>query len=192
MWYYTCASCGTFIRVTGDVEEHQRLLIIHPMWEHGRKCFSEGCGGLIVGPIDTNVPEIRNDIKSLKKGCRRFLDLDPQQLFRALCGGGTPEEVEVRVEVVRAFLLSSKIIKVIAHEMMGDHRVIMDRLYLDNGTILHFAGTGAGALIYKVTKDVQASSGVGVQPETGNGVVRRAPAGADTDPEGEVPAGDDR
>ena len=141
MWHYGCATCLTVVRVIGDVEEYQRLIVGHPQWHAGRPCFIEGCHGKMSGCLPDAAAH-----------AHRFMELTPEQFFRALCGGGTPAEVDVREEQVRELFLSSKTVSVDLHTMMGDHRVILDRLHLDNGTTLHFAGTGAGALIYKVTK----------------------------------------
>jgi len=139
IWLFGCSNCGIRVSVYGDQDEIRSLILEHPNWVDGLPCFTEGCSGTF---------------KRVERSWAfsKDISLSAEQFFRALCGGGTPEEIQAASEVVVAFLLSARVVKVDARPLRNDGRTVIDRIYLDNGTVLHFSGTGAGALVYKVTR----------------------------------------
>ena len=163
MWYYVCLTCGTVVVISGSVEDHDRLFVRHQNWKKGCPCITFGCQGSLDRTLD---------IAWCVNQASRILRLSPQEFFRALCGGGTPEEVLCSPEVVRAFLLSSRIVKVDLRQEMGSDRTFIDRIYLENETVLHLGGA-AGAMVYKVTKNAKERDQVGVLSSAEDPALRR-------------------
>jgi len=78
-------------------------------------------------------------------------ELSPEEAFRALCGFGLPSELGTDLEVVQALLLSSKVIGVQLKKSSSD-RTVLENISLENGLVLHLAGSPSGAVIFKITR----------------------------------------
>lgn len=170
--YYACDSCLLVVRVTGDPESWQRLIIDHSLWRDGLPCFCDGCDDKFYKIEPHEVPAVVN---AASHSVFRTLDLTVGEFFRALCGYGLPEEIGRGPEVARALLLSSKVSDVSVRKSPSG-KAILDRLDLEDGTRLHLASSSHGPVIFKMTRrpDGRASSDLGVlQQDTEDGVIRR-------------------
>ena len=142
MYYFQCNLCHAVFEVDGHEEEIRQLVFDHVFWSNGYPCINT-CGGKLRHLTDKEKEE-----SQYHPECK----LTPKAFFRALCGLGKPSEIGCTPEVIRAFLLSSKIVDV-AVGLSNSNRVILRRLDLDNGTSLHVASSAHdGAVIYKVTR----------------------------------------
>lgn len=130
-----CESCGVAVRVVGDFLQMEKLILKHPLWKTGWPCITFGCSGQL---RETETAEL-------------VTELTPEQLFRALCGGGTPEEIKAYPALVRALLRDAKVVEIDADELVGDGRAVIRRLFLDSGFVLHLSGMPTGAFVYKIT-----------------------------------------
>lgn len=148
MKYYACDNCLLLIRVHGDPDIVQRLILEHSLWKDGLPCVSEGCGEKL--KLLTK-EEGRLSSKASDSGLIRVVDLTAEEFFNALCGYGMPDELGAQPEVVKALLLSAKVLDVEA-AMAPSGRTILSKLSLDNGTCVHLASSSYGPAVLKVTR----------------------------------------
>lgn len=170
--YYACDSCLSVIRVTGDPEAWQRLIVDHTLWQDGLPCFYDGCGDKLYKIGSEEIPAVVN---AASHNVFRTLDLTVEEFFRALCGYGLPEEVGRGPEVARALLLSSRVSDVSVRKSPSG-KAILDRLDLEDGTRLHLASSSHGPVVFKMTRrpDVEAGDDLGVlQQDTEDRVIQR-------------------
>ena len=170
--YYACDSCFLVVRVAGDPEEWQRLIVDHSLWRDGLPCFRDACEDKLYRIDMADVPAV---INATKHSVFSTLDLTVEEFFRALCGYGLPEEVGRGPEVARALLLSSRVSDVSVRKSPSG-KTILDRLDLEDGTRLHLASSSHGPVVFKMTRrpDVGAGSDLGVlQQNTEDGIIQR-------------------
>lgn len=154
MKFYGCDKCMTIVRVHGDPDSIQRLIVEHSLWKDGMPCVRSDCDAMM-GGVTNPVAE-----SALRQGWVNSLNLTAEEFFQALCGFGLPEEIGSDPEVVRALLLSAKVSDVSVHASSSG-KTVLDRVDLDNGTSLHLAPSSRGAVVFKVTRrrDVDKDNG---------------------------------
>lgn len=168
MYCFACDACLMAVIVVGDPDDIRRLITHHPMWKDGLPCVREGCLEKMY-QLDVLPDMLRSQANVLEQ-----VELTPEELFRAMGGFGLPEEIGFAPEMVRALLLSSKVVGMSADKVVSG-RVILDRLDLEDGTSLHLASSRQGPVVFKVTRRRDANEGndhVDVQPDTENDGVR--------------------
>ena len=148
MRYYACNSCLVLVKVHGDPDLIQRLIVRHSLWKDGLPCVQDGC-------LDRmhHLTEAESKVAkwSSEHDVLRVLSLSAEEFFRALCGYGLPDEIGAEPEIVQALLLSSKITGVsLFRSPLG--RSVLERLDLENGTCLHLASSRHGPVVFKVTR----------------------------------------
>jgi len=146
MVHSLCQSCLQSYRLMIVPEEIQLIKQIADETGHLAPC-PRLCGGTInlVGE-----PGIEKVIEGVR--LREPLTITGTELYRAVNGAGLPDEVNVRVEVVCAFLESCKVVGVKTETNNG--KVYLHELTLDNGVTLHLSAGIKGAEILKMTKGV--------------------------------------
>lgn len=87
-------------------------------------------------------------------GFRKVVTLGPRALWFYLNGLGLPETA-ADWRTVQKLLLENRTIRLDFDRSIGidQRRCVIKQLQLDNGKVLHFAASGAGAMIYKVTEE---------------------------------------
>lgn len=91
-------------------------------------------------------------------GTGKLLELTPKEMLDYFNGLGLPEE-QATPEIVEELLNSNKVVGADLSVVMNAGRCVVERLRLDNGKVLHFAASGDGAMIYKVTEEDDARKG---------------------------------
>lgn len=170
---YACDQCLTVVRVHGPPEDVRRLILDHSLWKDGRPCVHSSCDAKL---YELTAEESEVAVNATTPGVIRVLNLTAQEFFSAMCGYGLPDELGTSPEVVKALLLSSKIMDVSVGESPSG-RTVVYRLDLENGTSLHLASSSHGPSVFKVTRrsDVRAGNDIGVlQQDPEDRVVRDA------------------
>lgn len=78
------------------------------------------------------------------------VDLTPQEAFIAFSGAGLPGEAECSSTRVEKLLTEHPIMRVHTRHIRGTNRCTLDRLELDDGSILHLGSSVHGACVYRV------------------------------------------
>jgi len=161
---YGCRQCLSVVMIRGSLTRHKELILDHEMFKDGWPCVR--CSSKMYS-LDQEDIVCTADIKFSVK-----YELTVDEFFMALCGFGLPDELGCEPEIVRAVLLSAKIIDV-ATNVSCSGRTVISKIALDNGLSLHLAGSPYGATVYKITRahnDRVDSSGV--QEGSKNGILR--------------------
>jgi len=79
-----------------------------------------------------------------------IIRLNAKELFKAVKGGGLPDEIPNSPEVVEALLLAHKVQKVSVQKIMNN--IYLHELHLENGAVMHLASGARGAQVLKITK----------------------------------------
>ena len=145
-----CDNCLMVIRVLGDAEVIDNLIIRHSKWTAGWPCVSENCHECMRRVTDTE--EVSGIFAAADTSLIRVNELSPEDAFKALCGLGLPEEIGALPEVIRALLLSNKV-KDIQNWQSASGRTVIDWLELENGVRIHLASSPAGPIVYKITRN---------------------------------------
>lgn len=148
MKYYACDRCLTIVRVHGDPVEIQRLIVRHTLWREGLPCVNSHCQEKM---YELSEVEARAISSVTTPGVVNLLTLTVGEFFRALCGYGLPDEIKAEPEVVKALLLSSKVINASVHTSASG-KTLLEKLDLENGTCLHLASSSRGPVVFKVTR----------------------------------------
>lgn len=128
--FYTCNDCKRSIKVSGDYD-HLQMLCKDSYACPWCESSSFRCSKFRPGHSPT-------------------VDMEWEEFFKTVNGAGLPDEIVTQVETVVAMLRAHKIIDVEARQMYD--RCIVDSIDLDNGVRLHFASSGYGAVVYKMTR----------------------------------------
>lgn len=148
MIVFGCDSCFTVVKVDGEWEDVANLIMHHARWDSGWPCINSVCQSKL-GLLSKG---LTNSLKGAREaGLINEIRLNAVEFFRALCGFGTPEEIGIEPESIRAFLLSTQVTDMLVKRAPSG-RTILDRLDLDNGVSLHLAASPHGAMIYKITR----------------------------------------
>ena len=142
MKYYACDRCLTAVKVHGDPDSIQKLIVQHVRWKDGLPCVRTGCSSTMYAFENASSGHL---------GMMTVLCLTAEEFFSALCGYGLPDEIGSEPEVVQALLLSSKVIGAAVGKSLSG-RAILSKLELENGTCLHLASARQGPTVYKVTR----------------------------------------
>jgi hypothetical protein len=145
-----CTPCNLVIRVmptkAGDVscvrELDQLVGRRSSFWPDQYPCPT--CGVMAQGFDERTVQEAL----LAATACR---ELTPLEAYSAFNGFGFPDEQRCSLETVQRLLMSMPIKKVIGTDVRGSERTLIDALELQDGTKLHFAAGGDGAVIYRIT-----------------------------------------
>ena len=81
---------------------------------------------------------------------REPMHLSAKELFKAVKGGGLPEEIPKSAEVVELLFAASKV-KEVKLQSLGT-RIFMHEIHFENGQILHLSSGLRGAEVLKITK----------------------------------------
>jgi len=145
-----CDACLTVIRVFGDAEVIDNLIIGHSKWTAGWPCVSDNCHEFMRRVTDTE--EVSGVFAAADSTLLHVNELSPEDAFSALCGLGLPEEIGTQPEVIRALLLSNKV-RDIQNWQAASGRTVLDWLELENGVRIHLASSPAGPVVYKITRN---------------------------------------
>ena len=152
--YFGCDSCLQIIKLQGDQELINKLILHHVRWLKGWPCVTCNCKG----PMTRVDGETLEQLK--QESTQRLLSvitLNPEEFFRALCGLGLPDELGCEPEIVKSLLLSNKIVDVGIFPL-GTKRTVLTQMYLDNGLCIHLASSPAGPVVFKVTRGQHGTS----------------------------------
>lgn len=147
MTYLGCETCMATLQVHGDPEEFRQLIIEHPMWEQGRPCTTFECPGAM-NPLDADTREAMGRIK--ETGVLPVVEVNVQEAFKALCGGGLPDELGVSPEFV-SILLESMEKKTVFAFTSPTGRTLLQRIQV-GGLMLHLSSSSYGPCVYKITR----------------------------------------
>jgi hypothetical protein len=131
MWF-TCDRCAQAYLVGGNPDEIRYLLT-----NSNYPCITPQCTGVLwhVSCPGDNV--LRNEIPL-------------KNFYRAIHGFGTGLGEPASIERVRELLLHNKVTRVVGSNIGQPERTIIECLWLEDGTRLHFASSTKGACIYNV------------------------------------------
>lgn len=110
------------------------------------------CGGFLT-PL--NDAEVR--LKS--PAFSHAMSVTVKELYKAVFGGGLPDEVPKDLDAINALLLVHRVNETILEEVNGFF--YLHGLKLNNGFTVHLGGSPHGACIVKITKEKEAANGVG-------------------------------
>ncbi len=88
---------------------------------------------------------------AMAPGLRPPMSLTAKELFRAVKGGGLPDEIEKDPVTIQALLKSSPVVEAVVEEVNG--KVYLHELKLAAGTTIHLASGLRGAQVLKITKE---------------------------------------
>lgn len=138
MRFYACVTCATSYQVAGEVNE---LSSVWSMVEGQQEvsCPTPKCAGHLV--------RVRGPVRD-----PRFVhvDIPLPVFFRAINGFGGPDGAAASVSRFRELITTKKVIAVHADRIGAPERVILRRLVLEGGTILHFDTSSKGACCYYI------------------------------------------
>jgi len=131
MWF-ACTTCRQAYLVGGNPEEIRYLL-----QAQSYPCITPQCVGTLckVGYVPTDSERSEIPLKNF---------------YRAIHGFGTGLGEPASIECVRELLLNNKITRVVGSNVGQPERTIIECLWLEDGTRLHFASSTKGACIYNV------------------------------------------
>lgn len=145
---YACDRCLTVVRVHGDPASIRRLIVRHTLWKDGLPCVNSHCQEKM---YELSNEEARAISSVTTPGVVNLLNLTVGEFFRALCGYGLPDEIKAEPEVVKAMLLSSRVVDA-SVSMSASGKTLLEQLDLENGTSLHLASSSRGPVVFKVTR----------------------------------------
>jgi len=140
-----CLACNVCMRTMGDAAQVDHLVGERSgFWPDQYPCIH--CGALCRG-----LREIEADPAALQK--MHVLDLEPEELFAALNGLGTPAEHRCTEAAVLA-LLQSKVKRVVGREVQGQAstRFVLESMEFEDGHKMFFGAAPEGALVYRISK----------------------------------------
>lgn len=134
---FACSACRTLFAIDDDLSEtaYVELLLRSGL----------NCPLCMKGSVQATLePE----------GLKNVITLKPRALWVYLNGLGLPKDV-ADWRTVQELLLKHKVTEVgFDHEApIGLGRCIIEHLQLDNGKVLRFASSGAGAMVYTITEE---------------------------------------
>lgn len=141
-----CLNCYTAIRVIDDVEQTSHL--VGPgseFWPDKYPCVS--CSSLCEA-----IPEHEAEPDALAR--MKIKDLTAPELYAALMGLGTPDEMICDGATVRELLAGKTIKKVHGKDLPNTTRFLAEVLELDDGTKLYLGAASQGAVVYRITRPV--------------------------------------
>lgn len=138
MRFYACEICLTCYQVAGEVDELTSLWsvieqqgVIH--------CPTQRCSGHLV--------RLRGPVTGSKF---RRRDIPLPTFFRAVNGFGSPDGSAASAKRFRKLITSKRVTEVVADPVGQPERVILKRLVLEGGTVLHFDTSSRGACCYYI------------------------------------------
>jgi hypothetical protein len=134
MRIFPCLLCRLALRVVGDAEEEARLLAPPAS---GFTC--PGCEA----PVSSS-----GDLDALSG--MRVVDLTPEEAYAALHGLGLPEEQDCRAERVGLLLRERPVRRIVARDLPGTRRAVLERIELWDGTTLHLGAGPEGAVVFRI------------------------------------------
>ena len=133
-----CSTCHGVVVVTGDRERMLQLFSAE-LWPEGYPCVY-GCDGRA-----HTAPELDDPEKFL---CR---ELTPEEYFRALHGGGLPEELAFDYGTVKDLLTEEPITGIVLRDWGTGVRPGIERISTDKHEIHLSASPNKGVQVLKVT-----------------------------------------
>lgn len=82
---------------------------------------------------------------------RPTVTLTVREAFIAFSGAGLPDEQECSATRVEKLLYEHPISKVYTRHISGTNRCTLDRLELNDGTVLHLGSSSHGACVYRIS-----------------------------------------
>lgn len=140
-----CMNCYTTVRVIDDPTQVATLVGANSdFWPDKYTCVACGkpCEALF---------ESEAEPSALEK--MKVRDLTAAELFAALNGLGTPDEMQCDGATVRE-LLSRPIKDVRGRTLPNTTRFVIDHIELEDGTRMYFGAGSAGACVYRITRPV--------------------------------------
>jgi hypothetical protein len=136
MKLFACLVCRLALRIVGDAAEEARLL--EPP-AAGFTC--PGCDAPVAATAD---PEVLH--------AARVVDLTPEEAYAALHGLGLPEEQDCRADRVALLLRERPVRRVVARDLPGSRRAVLESIELWDGTLLHLGAAPEGAVVFRVSR----------------------------------------
>lgn len=133
-----CNTCGLAIQVNGS-DQRIKDLLSREIWGSMFPCPRCGVGQAI---RDTELPlELE----------AAWVELTPDEYFRALHGFGLPDEINCPPEVIQSLLLGNSVVGV-GVELAPKQRTVLNTLELSNGLTLHLGVSTNGPVVFKITR----------------------------------------
>jgi len=167
---FTCPECNVLFAIDGDLPEEGYVELLL------RGTFAcPLCGKAAV---------------QATLGAGNFFDvvrLGPRALWAYLNGLGLPKDV-ADWRTVKGLLMSHKVTDVVfdCGAPISPGRCIVERILLDNGKTLHFAPSGAGAMIYMVTEEEDGRQSTELRDHKGAEGSKEHPTGREASPAADV------
>jgi hypothetical protein len=143
MRLYGCATCKYVYRV-GSVEPEELNGVWAAVEPTNPSCPTPLCRG--------KLQKIRPGaaISQLEEVGYRVREIPFRTFYRAVYGFGGPKGEAAELEKFTHLLQTKKIVDVVARAIGQPERVILNRLTLEDGTILHFDSSARGACCYYI------------------------------------------
>jgi hypothetical protein len=97
------------------------------------------------------------------------LELEAEEMFRALNGLGLPEEQDCQIENLRT-TLNQKVKEIGGHTIPNSKRFCLEWLEMEDGTRLYFGASSHGATVYRIVRKVSFVERVLQEEEVGGNV----------------------
>jgi hypothetical protein len=139
-----CFLCQTAYQIGGDPLEVDRLLDT-PEWKESLPCATDRCLGraarVSLDWVTANTDKVRK-VEGIP------LDV----YYRAINGFGRPDQSPADLPAVKLELITKKIASVVGYSVGDPERTILNKLVMEDGTMLHFASSTHGACIFAISK----------------------------------------
>lgn len=146
-----CMNCFTSVRVMGDPAEVNSLVgQASDFWPNKYTCVTcnAPCEAIVESDADPN---------ALRK--MKVRELSAQELFAALNGLGTPDEMICDASTVRE-VFTRPIKKVHGNTVANTSRFLIEAIEFEDGTKIHLGASSHGALVYRITRPVSYTKSV--------------------------------
>lgn len=146
-----CSSllCRTVVRVMA-ADPVQTDMLVGPGSQYWPNKFTcPRCDGPAVGHKEGEIDP--NNFRNFT-----LIELEAEEMFRALNGLGLPEEQNCHVEVLLEVFGKQKVKNVAGYNIPGSNRFCIEWLEMEDGTKLYFGASAHGATIYRIVNKTSA------------------------------------
>jgi hypothetical protein len=139
-------SCYTAVRVIDDPAQTESLVGQgSEFWPDKYTCVSCTASCEAIAEHDAD-PEALARMK--------VRDLTAAELYAALLGLGTPDEMVCDGTTVRELFATKPVKRVHGKDLPNTTRFLLETIELEDGTKLHFGAGAQGAIVYRITRPV--------------------------------------
>lgn len=144
----TRSLCNTCLQVYEISSEPSDAHLLKELVTEDLTCLCPKlCGGTINILSSVAISTLATDPR-----LKEPMHLNAKELFRAVKGGGLPDEIPKSPEVVALLFKASNVVDVMT-QVLGS-RVYIYEIHFENGHILHLSSGLRGAEVLKITKRV--------------------------------------